>query len=214
MKTVSLSGSPRENVGKKDARSLRSEKRVPCVLYGGDQQYHFSADLAELAKFVYTPDVFTFEIDMDGKKYEAILKDLQFDPVSDRIIHADFLEIIEGKPVKMEIPVGVTGNSIGVRNGGRLARNFRRISVRGLPKDFPDKVVMDITPLRIGQDLRISDIELPDVTILHNPNSIVVAVKTARGAMEDEEGEDEEGEEGEEGEGAEATAAEESKTEE
>ena len=205
MKTVSLSGSSRKGVGKKDARGLREHNLVPCVLYGGEKQYHFSVDLVELGKFVYTPDVFTFEIEIDGEKHEAILKDLQFHPVSDRIIHADFLEIIEGKEVKFDIPVSLVGNSIGVRNGGRLAQSFRRLSVKGLPKDFPDNIELDITPLRIGMALRVSDIDLPGVTFLHNPASIVVAVKAARGAIEDDleegEGEDEEG-----GEGAEAGA--------
>lgn len=204
MKTVSLSGSPRENVGKKDASQVRAEGGVPCVVYGGKEQIHFSASLIALSKFVYTPDVFKFELEVGGKKVEAILKDLQFDPVTDKIIHADFLEIIEGKPVKMELPVKITGSALGVRNGGQLATNFRRIKVNGLPKDFPEAVTLDITPLRIGTAIRIKEIELPGVTILHNPESVVVAVKTARGAVD----EDEEEEEGEEGaEGAEGEAA-------
>jgi large subunit ribosomal protein L25 len=208
MKTVSLSGSPREGVGKKDAAALRAAGNVPSVLYGGSEQVHFSVDLIEFSKYVYTPDVYLFEVEVGGKKYEAVLKDLQFDPVSDRIIHADFLEVIDGKPVKFELPVRVTGNSIGVRNGGRLAVNFRRVKVQGLPKDFPDAVVMDITKLRIGMALRVSDIELEGVKLLHDPNAVVVAVKTARGAVDDDGEEDEEGEGEEGGEGAEAEAAE------
>jgi large subunit ribosomal protein L25 len=209
MKTVSLSGSPRENVGKKDASQVRAEGGVPCVVYGGKDQIHFSVNLIALSKFVYTPDVFKFELEVGGKKIEAILKDLQFDPVTDRIIHADFLEIIEGKPVKMELPVKLTGNALGVRNGGRLATNFRRINVSGLPKDFPDAVVLDITALRINQSIRVKDLELPGVTVLHNPEAIVVAVRTARGAVdEDEEEEGEEGEEAEGSEGGEATSEE------
>ena len=210
MKTVSLSGSLRENVGKKDAKGLRAQGLVPCVVYGGDDQTHFSVNLIAFSKYVYTPDVFKFELDMGGKKVEAILKDLQFDPVSDRIIHADFLQIVDGKPVKMTLPVHISGNSIGVKNGGRLATNFRRITVQGFPKDFPDAIEMDITKLRIGQSLRIKDINLPDVTILHNPESVVVGVRTARGAMEDEETEETEGEEGEgvAAEGGDAPAAE------
>ncbi len=212
MKTVSLSGSPRENVGKKDAAHLRAEGRVPAVVYGGDEQIHFSLDIIEFSKYVYTPDVFKFELEIGGKQVEATLKDLQFDPVSDRIIHADFLQLIEGKPIKMELPVRITGSAIGVRNGGRLAVLFRRIKIAGLPKDFPDYAELDITKLRIGHALRVKDITIPGVTILHNPDSVVVAVKRARGAMEDEE-EDEEGEGGEGGEGAEETAAEADKAE-
>ncbi|MFN2430051.1 MAG: 50S ribosomal protein L25/general stress protein Ctc [Cryomorphaceae bacterium] len=203
MKTVSLSGSSRKNVGKKDASALRSSGQVPCVIYGGKEQAHFSVDLVELGKYVYTPDVFRFELEIDGKKTEAILKDMQFHPVTDEIIHADFLEIIEGKPVKMKLPVRVIGNAIGVKNGGVLATNFRRVDVLGLAKDFPDSVVVDISHLRIGMAVRVNEIQYPGVTLLHNDNSIVVAVKNARGAIEDEL-EDEEGEEGEEGaEGAE-----------
>lgn len=210
MKAVSLSGSSRKNVGKKDAKGLRAQGQVPCVVYGGEDQTHFSVDLVAFSKFVYTADVFKFELELDGKKVEAILKDLQFDPVTDRIIHADFLEIIEGKPVKMELPVHISGNSIGVKNGGRLATNFRRIAVQGMPKDFPEAIEMDITKLRIGQSLRIKDINVPNVTLLHNPESVVVGVRTARGAMEDDESEEGEGEEGEEGaaEGGDAPAAE------
>ena len=211
MKTVSLSGSPRENVGKKDAKSLRAQGQIPCVVYGGKEQSHFSVNLIQLSKYVYTPDVFSFELELDGKKVTAILKDLQFDPVSDRIVHADFLEVVEGKPVKMELPVHVIGNSIGVKNGGRLSTAFRRITVQGNPKDFPDAIEMDITKLRIGDSLRIKDIKLPNVTFLHDEEAVIVGVRTARGAMDEEE-EAEEGEEGEEGaeaaEGAEAPAAE------
>lgn len=209
MKTVSLSGSPRESVGKKDAKSLRAQGQIPCVVYGGKEQSHFSVDLIQLSKYVYTPAVFSFELVIDGKKVSAILKDLQFDPVTDRIVHADFLEVVEGKPVKMEIPVHVVGNAIGVKNGGRLSTAFRRISVQGNPADFPDAIEMDITKLRIGDSLRISDIDLPNVTFLHDPEAVVVGVRTARGAVEGTE-EEEEGEEGEEGaaEGEEAPAAE------
>lgn len=208
MKTVSLSGSPRENVGKKDAKNLRSAGQVPCVVYGGKEQAHFSVDLIELSKYVYTPDVFRFELDINGSKTEAILKDLQFDPVTDRIIHADFLEIVDGKPVKLEIPVHIIGNSIGVRNGGRLSVAYRRLMVLGLPKDFPDAIEMDITKLRIGESLRIKDINLPNVTFLHDSEAVVVGVRTARGAVDTGE-EEEEGEEGEEGgEGEETPTAE------
>ncbi len=206
MKTVSLSGSPRENVGKKDAGLLRAEKKVPCVLYGGEDQKHFSIDSIQFSKFVYTPDVFIYELDMGGEKANAIVRDIQFHPVTDEILHVDFLELIDGRPVKLELPVKLSGNAIGVRNGGRLLSNFRRIKVKGIPADLPDVVEVDITKLRIGKFIRIEDLNLPSATILHNPKSVVVGVKMARGAVDEEE--EEEGEEGEEGaaEGAEATA--------
>jgi len=197
MKTVSLSGSPRENVGKKDAAHLRDAGRVPAVVYGGDEQIHFSVDLIAVSKYIYTPDVFKFEIDINGRKVEAILKDLQTHPVTDRIIHLDFLQVIEGKAVKMELPVRIVGNSIGVRNGGKLAVLFRRIQVTGLPKDFPEYAEIDISKLRIGQSIRIKSIEIPGVTILHAPDAVVVAVKRARGSVDDSaDDEEEEGAEG------------------
>jgi len=202
MKTVSLSGSPRGSVGKKDAKELRANNRVPAVLYGGDEQMHFSVAETDIEKVVFTPDVFLFTLDVDGKKVEAVLVDIQFHPVTDRVIHVDFLEVIEGKPVRLKLPVQTTGNAIGVKNGGRLLTNYRRVTVMGLPKDFPDVVELDVTKLRIGQALRMKDIVFPGVTLLHDPEAVVVSVKTARGAIEDEL-EDEEGEEGEEGEGGE-----------
>ncbi len=204
MKKVSLSGSPRENVGKKDAKQVRTAGLVPAVLYGGEKQIPFSINLIEFSKYVYTPDVFAFEIDVDGKKYKAILKDLQFHPVTDRIIHADFLELVADRPVKMELPVRITGSSIGVRNGGKLGVNFRRIKVNGVPDTFPDVVELDITNLRIGQSLRVKDLDLKDITVMHDPEAVVVGVRRARGAMDDA-ADAEEGEEAAEGaEGAEA----------
>ncbi|MCH2214715.1 MAG: 50S ribosomal protein L25/general stress protein Ctc [Flavobacteriales bacterium] len=194
MKTVSLSGSPRENVGKKDASHLRADGKVPCVLYGGDDQKHFSIDRIQFDKFVYTPDVFIYELEIGGEKINAIVRDVQFHPVTDETLHVDFFQLIDGKTVKMELPLKLTGNAIGVRNGGRLMSNFRRIKIKGIPAELPDAVEVDITKLRIGHFIRIEDLKLPSATIMHNPKSVVVGVKMARGAVD----EDEEGEEGEE----------------
>lgn len=206
MKKVSLSGSPRENVGKKDAKQVRAAGLVPAVLYGGDKQIPFSLNAIAFGKYVYTPDVYIFEIDLDGTAYNAILKDLQFHPVNDKIIHADFLQLVDNKPVKMELPVRITGSSIGVRNGGRLGVNFRRIKVNGVPDNFPDVIELDITKLKIGQALRVKDLAMEGITVLHDPEAVVVSVSRARGAVEDAE-ESEEGEEGAEaGEAKEASA--------
>ncbi len=193
MKTVSLSGSPRENVGKKDAAHLRDAGRVPAVVYGGDEQIHFSVDLIEISKYIYTPDVFKFQFEIGGRKVEAILKDIQEHPVTDRLIHIDFLQLIEDKPVKMDLPVRIVGNSIGVRNGGKLSVLYRRIKIAGMPKDFPEYAEIDISKLRIGKAIRIKDVTIPGITILHNPEAIVVGVKRARGAVEDAPDEEEEG---------------------
>ena len=206
MKTVSLSGSPRENVGKKDASLVRAEGNIPCVIYGGEDQKHFSINAIDFNKFIYTPDVFIYELDLGGTKVKAIIRDIQFHPVTDETIHVDFLELIEGKPVRMELPLRLSGNSIGVRNGGRLLSNFRRVNIKGIPADLPEAVEVDISKLRIGQFIRVEDLSLPSATILHNPKAVVVGVKMARGAVDEDEEEGEEGESAEGVEGAEASA--------
>lgn len=203
MKHVSLSGSPRENVGSKDANAIRRNDRVPCVLYGGEKQIHFHVDYNELSKLVITPNVHQVDVDVSGEKYTAVIKDVQFHPVTDRIIHVDFLELFDDKVVRIDLPVRVTGSAIGVRNGGRLMVQFRKLTVKGFPPEFPDELALDVTSLRIGQKLRVKDLETGGLTIVQDPEAVVVSIKTARGAIDEEE-EDEEGEEGEEGaEGAE-----------
>lgn len=198
MKSVSLSGSPRENVGKKDAADLRRNGRVPCVIYGAEEQVHFHISEVELNKLVFTPDAYKFELDIDGKTYTGVIQDMQWHPVSDRILHVDFLELVDGKIVKIKLPVNISGNSIGVRNGGKLRQNFRSLTLKGLPKDFPDAVDVDISPLRIGMSVRVRDIEIPGLTVLEPAGAVIVGVKTARGVIDEEE-EEEEGAEGEEG---------------
>lgn len=212
MKTVQLSGSPRANVGKKDAKAVRNGGGVPCVLYGTGEQTHFSVRDVDMEKLIFSPDVYQIEIDIDGTKKKAIIQELQMHPVTDKPMHVDFLELQDGKPVKIGIPVRITGRSKGVLNGGRLQAIFRRLNVEGLPKDLPEVVELDVTPLRIGMSIRIRDIEIPGVKILHAPDAVVVSVKMARGAVDEDEGEEgEEGEEGTEGEEGEASEASEEK---
>lgn len=210
MKKVSLSGSLREGVGKKDAKYVRAAGRVPAVLYGGEKQVSFSVNTIEMEKLVFTPNVYIFEITVDGNTYQAIMKDLQFHPVNDKILHVDFLQLIKDRPVKMELPVRITGSSLGVRNGGRLGVNFRRIKVNGVPENFPNEIELDITKLRIGQSLRVKDLKMEGITVLHDPEAVVVSVSRARGSIDEaEEGEEESGEEGEAAaEGTEAAAPE------
>ena len=195
MKTVSLSGSPRENVGKKDARDLRRADQVPCVVYGGNEQIHFSADHLALSRVVVSPDVYVVHIDLNGRKVAGVIKEVQFHPVTDRILHVDFQEVVEGKPLKMEIPVRVTGQAIGVRQGGKLSINFRRLMVRGMADDMPEAVEIDITKLRVGDNIRIKNLELKGLTILQNPEAVIVAVKRGRAAISADEPAEEETEE-------------------
>jgi len=203
MKNVSLSGSPRESVGKKDAKDLRRAGKVPCVLYGGENQFHFSVNYLDLTKVVFTGDVFRIDLDLDGKKVPAVIKEIQFHPVSDKVIHVDFVELLEDKSIKIKMPVRVTGLALGVKNGGRLMTPYRKLTIKGRPSALPDDIEIDITPLRIGEKVRVSEIELKGVEILEPKDTVVVLIKTARNIIEDEV-EEEEGEEGEEGtEGAE-----------
>lgn len=203
MKAVQLSGSPRANVGKKDAKAVRNEGRVPCVLYGTGEQTCFSVRDVDMEKIVFTPDVFQIELDIDGTKKQAIIQDIQMHPVTDKIQHVDFLELVDNKPVKMAIPITMSGRSIGVLNGGRLLQVYRRLKVKGLAKDIPSAIDIDISSLRIGQSKRVSDLNIPGVEILNAPSAVVVSVKMARGAVDadDVEVADDESTEGEEGEG-------------
>ena len=203
MKTVSLSGSPRENVGKKGAANLRREGSIPSVLYGGKEQIHFFIPENEAKKLVFTPNVYLIEMDIQGKKYKAILQETQLHPVTDRILHLDFLEVSEETPFKVKLPVRLEGFSKGVRNGGRLRQNFRKLKVFGLVKDMPDSITIDITPIKIGDKRRVSDLTIPGLKFLDPSNAVVLAVQMARAAILDEEEEEtEEGAEGAEGEGA------------
>jgi large subunit ribosomal protein L25 len=182
MKVSQLSGLLRANVGKKDAKALRHEGRVPCVLYGQGSQLHFSAKSIDAEKLIFTPDVYQVELDVEGKKTKAIVKDIQQDNITGAVKHIDFYELDDKKPVKVQLPVRLTGNSRGVLAGGKLLQVFRRVTVLGLPGDLPEAVTIDITKLRIGQSIRVGQIEANGLTILEVPNAVVVSVRVARGA--------------------------------
>ncbi|MCB0761696.1 MAG: 50S ribosomal protein L25 [Flavobacteriales bacterium] len=183
MKKVSLSGSLREGVGKKDAKELRANGRVPAVLYGGDTQTHFHVSSIELDKIVYSPDVFQIELDINGKKTKAIIKDSQFHPVTDNYVHIDFLELFDDREVVIKLPVRTVGNSVGVIAGGAKIMNFRKLAVRGLPGDMPDDIVLNVAKMKIGDAIRVRDISVEGCTIVQAPSDVVVAIKTTRAAM-------------------------------
>ena len=204
MKTVSLSGSPRVSVGKKGATSLRKEGRIPSVVYGGKDQVHFSISENDAKKLVFTPNVYLIELDIEGKKSKVILQETQIHPVTDRVIHLDFLEISDDAPFKLSLPVKLEGFSRGVRNGGKLNQNFRKLRVFGLAKDMPDAVSIDITPIKIGDKVRVTDLSVSGLNFLDPKNAVVVGVQTARVIIEEEEEEEEEGSETAEGEGGES----------
>jgi len=204
MKTVSLSGSLRENVGKKDAKALRNAGKVPCVLYGGKEQVHFTADAASFKPIIFTPETFLIEVDVDGKKYNAILQDVQYHPLSDKLLHADFLLVSQDKPVTVYLPVKHKGTSPGVIRGGKLNLKMNKIRVKGLIKDLPEFIMVDISKLQIGQSVKVRDLSLENISFLSPTNAVIIDVKTARGAALEGEEETEEGETTESAEGGEA----------
>jgi large subunit ribosomal protein L25 len=205
MKSITINGSQRESVGKKSTKALRNAGQVPCVLYGGDKPLHFSAPELAFSKLVYTANALTVVIALDnGEQYNAIMQDIQFHPVTDRILHIDFYQIFEKKAITMDIPVQLIGSSIGVMNGGNLRRPYRKLRVKAIPSKLPDFIEIDITPLKIGSKVYISELLNEDYDLLHPENMVVCQVRRSRLAIVDEVEGDEEGEET--AEGAEAPA--------
>ena len=204
MKEVSLSGALRAHVGKKDAKAIRNEGNVPCVIYGSGEQHHFSVKHTAMEKLVYTPNVYIINLDIDGNAKKAIIQDIQFHPVTDKIVHVDFIELADDKKVKLNIPVNLVGRAPGVLNGGKLQQIFRKLKVLGYPKDLPDVIEVDISKLRIGNAIRVRDISVEGIELLNAASAVVCSVKMARGAVDVDEDEEEEGEEG----GEEATSEE------
>lgn len=198
MKTIEIQGHLRGAVGSQDAKQLRKEGQVPCVVYGGSENLHFYADERELNKIVYTPDVFLINLNLGEKKVQVVRRDAQFHPVKDNLLHMDFVEVLPGKPISLKLPVHLEGNAIGVRNGGVLRRNAKMLYVKGMVDDLPDTITIDISKMRIGHSKKVGDLSLPGVEMLETANRVVVAIKTSRKAVADEA--EEEGEEGAEGE--------------
>ena len=190
MKSVSISAEKRVDLGKKEAKALRAAGKVPCVVYGGENIQHFAATEIAFNNLVYTPNVYTVAIDIEGNTVNALIKDIQFHPVTDRIIHVDFIELTPGKEVNTEIPVVINGNAIGVRNGGKLRKTLRKLSVRSTPENLPDAITLDITDMKIGQKIYVRDIDADKFDILTSGNAVVVAVKTARNVIEEVEEEE------------------------
>ena len=194
MKVSQLSGSLRANVGKKDAKAVRDAGMVPCVLYGQGTQTHFSVKDIAVEKLVFNPDVFQVELDVEGTKATAIIQELQQNPLTGKVTHIDFLQLDEKKPVKIALPVRLVGASRGVLAGGKLLQVYRNLKVVGLPGALPEAIILDIAKLRIGQSIRVGDINIEGLTFLDAKSAVVVSVKMARGATKpaDDDDEDEE----------------------
>lgn len=208
MKKAQLSGSLRSDVGKKSTNALRNAGLVPCVVYGQGEQIHFSVKSVDVQKLIFSPDVFQIEIDIEGgKKVMAIIQDLQMHPVRDTPMHVDFLELNDKKAVKLSLPLIAEGSPIGVMNGGKLRQPYRKLRVVGLPGDLPDSIVVNVAELRIGESIRVEDLDIKGVEFREAASAVVLGVKMARGAVDEDEEEEVEGEEATE-EGAEGAAEE------
>lgn len=191
MQSITINGSQRESVGKSATKALRNAGQVPCVIYGGDETIHFSAEQKAFKKLVYTPNVYTAKIELDGKTYDAILQDIQFHPIHDVILHVDFFQVSADKEITMNVPVKVVGKSKGVAMGGALRQNLRKIKVKAIPANLPDFVEADITELNIGNKLTVSTLRNDQYQILHNDNTVVAQVKMSRNAAKaEDEGEE------------------------
>lgn len=182
MKSITIQGTKRESVGKKSTKALRDAELVPCVVYGGAETLNFSAEERAFKGLVYTPEAHTVSIEVDGQTIPAVLQDIQFHPLTDKILHADFYQLDENKAVVMEVPVRITGRSKGVVAGGAMRQSFRKLKLKALPANLPDEIVVDVTPLKIGNKLYVGDIKTDNFTFMHPDNAVVVAVKMSRTA--------------------------------
>lgn len=186
MKTILLIGELRDSLGTSSSNMLRAEGKVPCVMYGTGENINFSVYRADLKNLVYTPNVYKVKLQIGKQTYEAIPQDIQYHPVSDVIIHMDFLAVQEGKTVIMDIPIRVVGNSPGVRAGGKLVKKFNKLRVKGLLKDLPDYIDANIDTLEIGQSVKVKHIVVEGFEILDAKENAVVSCKTTRALMQAE----------------------------
>jgi large subunit ribosomal protein L25 len=190
MKSITIKGSQRESVGKVATKALRNAGQVPCVIYGGDKPVHFSSEELAFRKLVYTPNVYTAVIELGNEKFAAILQDIQFHPVTDKILHVDFYQLSDDKEVTMNIPVHLVGSAPGVLNGGSLRFPKRKLRVKALPSNLPDFFNADISNLKIGSKLLITEIDNKNCTFLHPDNTVVAQVRMSRNATSEDEEEE------------------------
>ena len=190
MNSVSLSGSLRENVGKKDAKKLRAQGLVPCVIYGNGREVRFYTEAKSFKTILFTPETYIVDFTIDGQVYRTILQDIQYHPLSDEVLHADFLEVTEEKPITVTLPVRTEGTSPGVMRGGKLKVRIPRLKVKGLIKDLPAFVMVNISELNVNQAIRVKDVVIENVTPLVAANNIVCDVKAKKSAITEEETEE------------------------
>ncbi len=183
MKTLSISGTTREKTGTKDAITMRKSGNVPCVLYGGKEQLNFSVNEKQFSKLLYTPDAYLVSIDVDGKQAKAIVQEAQFDKISDKILHVDFMEAVPGKYLTVKIPVVTHGSPIGVKKGGKLQTKIRRLTVKGLVDDLPDHITLEVGHLDLGESILIKEMKNDKLKFLDPQNAAVITVRITRESL-------------------------------
>ena len=184
MKSVSMSGSLRENVGKKDAKAQRAQGLIPCVIYGGNEQLQFVVEEEQFRHLLFTSEVKYVELEVGDNKFEAVVQATQWHPITDHLLHVDFLEILDGKPIIIGLPVKITGTSPGVLRGGKLMKKVRKLTVKGLLKDIPEEITVDISNLEINDMIKVGDLAIPNLTLFENPNALIVNVASTRNVIE------------------------------
>lgn len=183
MKTYDLKGTVRTELGKKATKAVRAQALIPCELYGAGKNTHFSVAEADVRKLIYTPDNHVVVLDVNGEKVNAIVKDLQFHPVSDKLLHIDFLQIIENKPIVIDVPVKLEGHAVGVRAGGKLSLEMRKLRVKGLANIIPERLVINVDNLELGKTIQVKDLQFDGLELLNGLQSVVCSVKLTRAAM-------------------------------
>jgi large subunit ribosomal protein L25 len=186
MKTITIEGQLRTEFGKKATRQIRSQEQVPGVIYGGAQEVNFTVPAAALKPVVYTADFQFVEIKLDGKSHKCIMKDIQFDKVSDEVIHFDLLELVDDKKVVATVPIKFTGASVGVKDGGKLVTKMKNLKVKAFPKDLRENIEVDITEMKINDNLRVEDVKAPNFEILNSPRIPIASVVTTRALRQEE----------------------------
>ncbi len=202
MKSFDVKGQKREALGKKSSQKLREQDLVPAVLYGGDEVVHLTVPFSELRKLIYTPEVFLINLNVDDETYRAIVQDVQWHPVEEKILHIDFLRVFDDKPINVNVPVVFTGMAKGVKSGGRLKKNMRKLKIKALPENLPDAVTIDVTRLGIGDSIKVETLERENIEFLDNKSNLIVGVVSTRiaqagMALPEEEEEESAGEESE-----------------
>ena len=182
METIKIAGVKRNAFGKKESKAVRKEGMVPCVIYGNGETIHFAVETRSLRPLIYTPQSYLVEFDIDGKKEVGVMREVQYHPVTDNVLHVDFFHVIPGKPISIDVPVKLTGNSEGVKLGGKLILSKRKVRISATMENLPDEIVVDVTKLGLGKSIFVGDLQYDNIAILTHASTAICAVKMTRAA--------------------------------